>query len=108
MLSRGTLGLPSAVVALVAAFLSTGGDALVLSPSHPMRSQRTAQRHANVLAYTTWDAEKTAERVQRCLAAKEASGMSFDELAVKLGLTNVRPPPIVHILAVSNSHSSLA
>ena len=100
MLSRGTLGLSSAVVALVVAFLSTGGDALVLSPSYPMRSERTAQRHAKVMAYTTLDADKTAARVQRCLAAKEASGLSFDELAAKLGLTNVRPPPT---LAVSYS-----
>ena len=38
--------------------------------------------------YTTLDAERTADRVQRCLAVKEASGLSFDELAAKLGLTN--------------------
>jgi len=34
------------------------------------------------------DAEETAKRVQRCLAVKDASGLSFDELADGLGLTN--------------------
>ena len=37
---------------------------------------------------TSFDAEETAKRVQRCLAVKEASGLSFDELANELGLTN--------------------
>ena len=37
---------------------------------------------------TSFDAEETAKRVQRCLAVKEASGLSFDELADELGLTN--------------------
>ena len=37
---------------------------------------------------TRFDAEETAKRVQRCLAVKEASGLSFDELANELGLTN--------------------
>ena len=34
------------------------------------------------------DAEATAARVGRCLAAKEASGLSYDDLASELGLTN--------------------
>ena len=37
---------------------------------------------------TMLDAEETAKRVQRCLAVKDASGLSFDELADQLGLTN--------------------
>ena len=38
--------------------------------------------------YTTKDAEATAARVQRMLKVKEESGMSFDEIANSLGLTN--------------------
>ena len=45
-------------------------------------------RSGTVGCYTAWDADATAARVRRCLAAKEQSGMTFDELATTLGLTN--------------------
>jgi len=45
-------------------------------------------KRAHACCGAGWDAELTAERVQRCLAVKEASGLTFDALAVTLGLTN--------------------
>lgn len=38
--------------------------------------------------YTTLDPEEVSARTLRLLSAKDASGLSWDELAVKLGLTN--------------------
>jgi cyanate lyase len=38
--------------------------------------------------YTTLDSEEVSARTLRLLSAKDASGLSWDELAVKLGLTN--------------------
>ena len=38
--------------------------------------------------YSSIDADAVAARTARLLAAKEASGLTFDELATKIGLTN--------------------
>ena len=38
--------------------------------------------------YSTLKTTQLADRVHRCLAAKEASGLSYDEIAAKLGITN--------------------
>ena len=64
---------------------------LLLVPSASaalLPARHFASRSTNIKCYTTWDAEATAARVQRCLAVKESSGMSFDALATSLGLTN--------------------
>ena len=62
--------------------LLSHADALLL----PSRSPPS--RAGTIKCYTIYDADKTAARVQRCLAAKEKSGKTFDELANTLGLTN--------------------
>ena len=64
--------------------------ALLLGSSHALLlpAHRAPSRAGVIRCYTTLDADKTAARVQRCLAVKEASGVSFDELATSLGLTN--------------------
>ena len=67
--------------------------ALLLAP-HAAAAAATAlvrggTLHCSALrGLTMLDAEETAKRVQRCLAVKDASGLSFDELADELGLTN--------------------
>lgn len=38
--------------------------------------------------YSTINSTQLAERVHRCLAAKKSSGLTYDEIASKLGITN--------------------
>ena len=74
----------------VIALLCAPAAALVLPTrslaSLPARS--SVVRHASPCMYSSIDAEATAARTARLLAAKEASGLTFDELATKLELTN--------------------
>mmetsp|Transcript_15450 Transcript_15450/g.33598 ORF Transcript_15450/g.33598 Transcript_15450/m.33598 type:complete len:222 (-) Transcript_15450:19-684(-) len=42
----------------------------------------------NSRQYATINATNVADRVHRCLAAKESSGLTYDEIASKLGITN--------------------
>ena len=69
---------------LAAILLASPVHALLVGVPH----RHASHRATDVKLYTTWDAEATAARVGRCLAAKEASGLSYDELASELGLTN--------------------
>mgnify|MGYP001984207886 CR=1 FL=1 len=66
--------------------------ALLLAPRAAAAAAATARggtpRCSALRGLTMLDAEETAKRVQRCLTAKDASGLSFDELADQLGLTN--------------------
>ena len=61
---------------------------LNLGAARSLTNTQRVRRATDVKLYTTWDAEATAARVGRCLAAKEASGLSYDDLASELGLTN--------------------
>ena len=77
-------------VALSAVLLHVG-HALLLAPrvtTATALSSRCGTAFCSTRGLTTVDAEETAKRVQRCLAVKDASGLSFDELAGGLGLTN--------------------
>ena len=49
---------------------------------------RPAVRATAVQMYSSVSAEEVAARTARLLAAKEESGLTWDELAAKLGLTN--------------------
>lgn len=49
---------------------------------------RTALRSSTALWYSTINEDARADRVQRVLTVKSESGMTYDELSKKLGVTN--------------------
>ena len=66
-------------------------NAFVLPPTRSLATlpaRDSVNRQASPRMYSSIDAEAVAARTARVLAAKEASGLSFDELATQLALTN--------------------
>jgi cyanate lyase len=81
---------------LMSLVLLIGAGEALLVPSRLSTSARLSSRpstsaprrcHARCVV-PAWDADETVGRVERLLALKQASGMTFDEMAIKLGLTN--------------------
>ena len=80
--------MPSARVGTLVLLLLASATALLVLPCATAHARARGVRSGSPSLYTTWEAEATAERVQRCLAAKEEAGLGYDELAAVLGLTN--------------------
>ena len=55
---------------------------------HPATRATPPVRVGAVRCALSWDDEYTVDRTERLLQLKEQSGMTFDDLAKKLGLTN--------------------
>ena len=72
----------------LAAIFFIGGTHAAFMPTPTLRGKNLHNSRSAVQMYTTLDADATAARTARVLAVKEASGMTFDELADTLGLTN--------------------
>lgn len=79
-------GARKALSALVAIFLAGVSHAAFMP--NLRSSKMLSLRGSDVQMYTSLDADATAARTARVLAVKEASGLTFDELANTLGLTN--------------------
>ena len=71
------------LVPTLLALVTTRVAGSVLPPAHAVYAVSASPR-----MYSSIDAEAVAARTSRLLAAKQASGLTFDELAIMLGLTN--------------------